>query len=285
MVVELEVVAEHGQKVLFEAHHQRVDPGVEQNIGALHPHLRGVAGGEILHMGGRRDHCAGDAQALGDVALHLRAEDEFRLKLGDRLLDLEIVVGDEGGAVVQRRRGPDLPRKFAVVGAEAHDLEAHLLRRYASRGDGVGRVAEDEDALAGQVVAVDGPRPPGHPSARHLKGFRGVETRDPCDLIDEVERRADADRRGSDRLLAELTLQPRCGDGGDLGIEHDVEVGVAQAGQVGGARAQRRCDIDLDADQLEQPGDFDHIIAVAKAERGGAKDVAARLSGGAVMRL
>jgi hypothetical protein len=43
----------------------------------------------------RRDHRAGNAQALGDVALHLRAEHQFGLQLGDPRLDLEIVVGDQ----------------------------------------------------------------------------------------------------------------------------------------------------------------------------------------------
>ena len=42
-----------------------------------------VAGGEVLHMDRGRDHGAGDAEALADVALHLRAEDQFRAAGGD----------------------------------------------------------------------------------------------------------------------------------------------------------------------------------------------------------
>ena len=38
------------EQMLFQAHHQRMDPGVEDHVGALEAHLRGVAGREILHM-------------------------------------------------------------------------------------------------------------------------------------------------------------------------------------------------------------------------------------------
>ena len=63
---------------------------------------------------------------------------------------------------------------------------------------------------------------------------------------------------------------------GDLGIEHDVEVGVAEAGDVGGAGAERRDDVDVDTEPLEQPGDLAHVVAMAEAERGRAEQVAAR---------
>jgi hypothetical protein len=42
-----------------------------------------------------RDDGAGDAEALADMALHLRAEDHLGRGLGDGGLDLEIVVGDQ----------------------------------------------------------------------------------------------------------------------------------------------------------------------------------------------
>ena len=63
------------EKVLFETHDKRMHPGVEDDIGAFEPDLRGIAGREILHMDRSGDHGAGDAQTLADVALHLRAED------------------------------------------------------------------------------------------------------------------------------------------------------------------------------------------------------------------
>ena len=70
--VELEVVSEHREQVFLEAHHQRMDPGVEGDVGALDAHLRRVAGGEVLDVD-RREITAQHAQPLGDVALHLRA--------------------------------------------------------------------------------------------------------------------------------------------------------------------------------------------------------------------
>ena len=39
-VVELKIFAEHRKEVLFEAHHERMDPGVEQHVGAFETHLR-----------------------------------------------------------------------------------------------------------------------------------------------------------------------------------------------------------------------------------------------------
>ena len=103
-VVELEVVAEHVEQVLLEPHHQRMDPGVEDDVGAFEAHLRRVARREVLHVHRRRDHRAGDAQPLGDVALHLRAEHQLGLQLGDLRLDLEVVVGDQRLDAVARPR-------------------------------------------------------------------------------------------------------------------------------------------------------------------------------------
>ena len=55
----------------------------KMHVGALEAHLRRVARREVLHVHRRRDHRAGHAQALGDVALHLRAEHQLGLQLGD----------------------------------------------------------------------------------------------------------------------------------------------------------------------------------------------------------
>ena len=63
---------------------------------------------------------------------------------------------------------------------------------------------------------------------------------------------------------------------GDLGIEHDVEIGVAEPREVGRRRAQRRDDVDVDAEAGEQGGDLADVVAVAEAERRGAEHVAAR---------
>ena len=66
------------------------------------------------------------------------------------------------------------------------------------------------------------------------------------------------------------------GRAGDLGIEHDVEVGLAEPGEIGRRRAERRDDVDVDAEAAEQPGDLGDVVAMAEAERGRAEQVAAR---------
>ena len=50
--MEFKVLAEHAQQVFFQAHHQRMDPGVKQHIGTFKTHLRCVARGEILYVHG-----------------------------------------------------------------------------------------------------------------------------------------------------------------------------------------------------------------------------------------
>ena len=149
--------------MLLQPHHQRVDPGVEQNISALEPHHRRIARGEILNVDRRRNHRARNAEALGDVALHLGAEHEFGVGGGNRLLDREIVVGDEWFDAVQLGRVAQVAREFTVIAAKPDDLEPHLLARDARRSDRVACVAEDEDALGGQVRRVDRPRIPWQP--------------------------------------------------------------------------------------------------------------------------
>ena len=76
-----------------------------------------------------------------------------------------------------------------------------------------------------------------------------------------------------------LALQPGAGGLGGLGVEHDVEVGGAEAGDVARRGAERRDGVHGDADLGEQPGQLLDVVAVAEAERGGAEDVAARLRG------
>jgi hypothetical protein len=94
------------------------------------------------------------------------------------------------------------------------------------------------------------------------------------DLTNEVAGRADADRHGADGGLAVGALQPAGRGLGDLRVEHDVEIGVGQAPQVVGRGAQRRGDVDPDAEALQQARDFDQVVAVAKAQRGRAQDIA-----------
>ncbi len=52
-VLELEIFAEHLKQMFFQTHHQRMHPGVENDVGAFEPHLRRIARRIILHMGRR----------------------------------------------------------------------------------------------------------------------------------------------------------------------------------------------------------------------------------------
>ena len=47
---ELEVVAEHAEQVFFKAHHQRVNPGVEDDVRSFESHLGRIARRKILHV-------------------------------------------------------------------------------------------------------------------------------------------------------------------------------------------------------------------------------------------
>ena len=51
-VVELKIITEHVQEMLFETHDQRVNPGIEKYIRTLEPHLWRVSGRVILNVGG-----------------------------------------------------------------------------------------------------------------------------------------------------------------------------------------------------------------------------------------
>eukprot|EP01136_Pigoraptor_vietnamica_P016177 Opistho-1_new@59960 len=152
--VEFGVAAEHADQVLFQAHHERVHPGVEQHVGALETHLRRVARGEVLHMHRRGNDGARNAQALGDVALHLRAQHQLGLQLGDARLHVEVVVADQRLHAVERGRVAHLARELAAVGAQADHGEAHFLRGDARGGHHMGGVAEHEHALAREVGGI-----------------------------------------------------------------------------------------------------------------------------------
>ena len=271
-VVELEILAEHGEEVFFEAHDEGVNPGVEEDVRAFEPHLRRVAGGEVLDVDGGRDHGAGDAEALGDVAFHLGAEDQFRGGGDDGGFDVEVVVGDEGFEPVVLGAGAHGAGEFAVVAAEADDLEADLVAGDAGGGHGVGGVAEDEDTLAGEVGAVDGGRPPGLAEV----GF--VDLRADVgqlgDLGDEFAGGLGADGDGFGPGLGVGLFQPAGGGFAGFGVEEDVEMGGGEALQVLRRRIQRGGDVYGDAHLGEEFGDFGHIVAVAEAQGRRAEDVA-----------
>mgnify|MGYP003340275705 CR=1 FL=1 len=84
-IAEFKITAEHADEMFFQTHHQWVHKCVEEHIGALKTHLRGIARRKILHVHRCGDHGAGDRQPLGDMAFHLRAENKFRLRINDGL--------------------------------------------------------------------------------------------------------------------------------------------------------------------------------------------------------
>ncbi len=57
------------------------------------------------------------------------------------------------------------------------------------------------------------------------------------------------------------------GRAGCLGIEHDVEVGRAEPGEIGGAGAQRRHHVHVDAEIGKEAADLDQVVPVAEAQR------------------
>ena len=122
------------------------------------PHLGRVAGREVLDMDGRGDDSAGDAQALGDVALHLRSQHQLGLRGDDGVLDDEMIVGDQRlDALFQ---GPRRAAHGQIRGCRCQarrTSKASSSRAMRAAGDGVGGIAEDEDALArsGRVESMD----------------------------------------------------------------------------------------------------------------------------------
>ena len=254
-------------------------PGVEQHVGAFEPHLRRVARRKVLHVHRCRDDGARHAHPLGDVTLHLRAEHQFGLQLGDARLDLEVVVADQRLDAVQLGGLAHFAREFAAVGADADDGEAHFLRGHARRSHGVRGIAEHEHALARQVGGIDRARVPRRPRALAVQHGLRIDTRQLRHLGDEIARGAVADRHGFGGRLSEIFGQPCRGERGDLGVQHDVEVGVTQAREVGRRGAERRHHVDVDAQLPEQAANLAQVVAVAKSQRGRAEDVAARTPG------
>jgi hypothetical protein len=96
-------------------------------------HLRRAARREVLHVHRRRDHRAGQAQALGDVAFHLRAQHQLGLQLGDARFHLEVVVGDQRLDAVELGGLAHFARELAAVGAQADHLKPISWRPRARR--------------------------------------------------------------------------------------------------------------------------------------------------------
>ena len=143
----------------------------------------------------------------------------------------------------------------------------------ARGGDGVRGVAEDEHALAGQIGRVDRARIPGQPR-RHAGQHR---------------RRIDAGERARPRAmksrvaptpigtvfvarLAEGALAATAPPAPAIsGYSTTLKSASPSRARSAGRGAQRRDDVDVDAEPVEQPRDLGDVVAMAEAERGRAR--------------
>ena len=276
LVVKLKIVAEHGEQVLFQPHHQRVHPAVEDDIGPFESHLRRVPGGKVLDVDRRRDHRAGHAETLRDVALHLRAEDELRVQGSSGRLDFKVIVGDQRLEAVLRSGSTNLSCAFAAVGTQPNDREAQFVPGYPRSSDGVCRVTEDEYPLPGEVRRVNGPRVPRRTGRRADQVGRWLDAREPGHFSDEFPCCTNADGNHRCHGLAAGLFQPLRSGPRHFRVQHDVEIGLAKPAQVRSTRAERRHDMNVDADLPEQPRDLRDVVAMPETEGRRPEDVAER---------
>ena len=224
-------------------------------------------------MDGRRNHRAGQPQALGDMTLHLRAEHQFRRSRFNGFFHRQIIIADQRVDAIFLGCSSHFAGKFAVVTTEADNLETQFFAGHSCGSDGMGAVAKDEDALAGEIGRIDRARPPAHATLIKIGGHG--QPRHGAHFADEFAGCEQADRHGFHGLLTECALQPRTGLRRNLGIETDIEIRLADAGNVGRTGTHGRHQIHINAKIAEQAGDFSNIIAVAEAERGRAQQVGA----------
>ena len=200
------------------------------------------------------------------MPFHLRAEYELGLRLRNRRLDLEIVVGDERLEAQIPCHGSHVTRAFAAVGTQPDHFESELFVRDPRSRESVCTVREHEDAFPREVVRVDRARIPGQ--ARVCADVRRIRghARKLRDLRYELARGAYPDRYGACPGLSELSFQPARRRLGDLRIEHDVEVRVSQSRNVFRPCAKRRDHGDVDAKLFQEPLNLAHIVAIAEPE-------------------
>jgi hypothetical protein len=111
------------------------------------------------------------------VALHLRSQNQFRLRGNDGVLDIEMIVRDQRLDAVFCGGLAHIAGEFTRIGAEPANLEAEFFGCDPGGGNGMGGVAKHEHPLAGEIIGVDRGRVPGKPFRAAFEQFlRNLET-------------------------------------------------------------------------------------------------------------
>ena len=262
--MKLSIVAEHMDEMFFQAHHQRMNPGIEDHIRAFKAHLRRVTRGEILHMDGGRNHGTRQTQALGDMPLHLRAEDQLRMKLGDTRLDIEIIIGNQRLDPKPRGSLANLPGIFARIGADANHIKSELAAGYPFGSQHMRRVAKNKHAFAGQIGRVNRLRIPWQTAGLVAQKLCRLNTCKTANFRNKISRCADADGYNRRHWLRAILLKPPTRILGDIWIENHIKRCIAQTGYVRRTRVKRRDHVNGYTKALQQAADLVQIIAMAE---------------------
>ena len=151
---------------------------------------------------------------------------------------------------------------------------------HARSSDGVGGVAKHKHPLAGKVGGIHRLGVP-----LGARGLRVVADRcaalflqasERTHLGDEIQGGIDAIGNALGKRLAALALQPLRGGARKFGVDHHIEICVAQAAQVVYAGLERRHHVDVHPQLAHQRGDFFDIVPVAKPQCSGAENIAQR---------
>ena len=197
------------QQMLFKTHYKWMYPCIENNIRTFKSHLRGIAGGEILHMHGRRNDRARNAQTLANMALHLGAQNHFRCQSFDLLFDFQIIISNQRLQPERLGQSPHGARHLAVVTAHANHLETHFIAGDARRGHRMRAIAKNKHPLASQIGTVDRGRIPRQAQSAVI--YHRIQPADLRNFRDKIARSSHADRDDFSIGLAQFTLEPaRC---------------------------------------------------------------------------
>ena len=197
------------QQMLFKAHYKRMHPCVKDHIRTFKPHLRGITGGEILHMHGRRNYRARNTQTLANMALHLGAQNHFRRQCFDLLFDFQIIIRDQRIQPERLGQSPHGARHLAVVTAHANHLETHFIAGDSRRSHRMRAIAKNKHPLASQIGAVNRGGIPGQTQAAVI--YHRIQPGDLRNFRDKITRSTYANRDNFGVGLAQFTLEPaRC---------------------------------------------------------------------------